>query len=278
MTFFHWPPDPNNDWRQLYFLSSNGTPWYNSQATNTSQTSTSSASTPSAYPSNSTLYASNGSLNGPNGNYQINYKAILAWISANCVQQSAGDGRPFPSVLRAANTSLYSYIPTDVPASAYTWANGNQSISWPDSSTRFWKEYIDFVIGVYQDPFNNIQVPGTSTCSYGPDYTAGSSTSGQYVSISGTDATVYINGLSTSTRKSPTAAPAIRQRRPSLSAHRKPRAARPPLPRPPFPAAPSRRSRLPTPAQATLRRRPSPSAAEAARMLPPPRHCKPSPS
>jgi Flp pilus assembly protein TadG len=195
MTFFQWPPDPNNDWRQLYFLSSNGTCWYNSQATNTTQTSTSSSSYPSAYPSNSALFSSSGSLNTPTSNYQINYKAILAWINANCVQQTTGDGRPFPPMLRAANTTLYSYVPTDVPASAYTWSSGNQSISWPDSSTRFWKEYIDFVIGVYIDPTGNIQVPGTSTCSYGPDYTAGSSTSGQYVSISGTDSTVYINGL-----------------------------------------------------------------------------------
>lgn len=196
MTFFQWPPDPNNDWRQLYFLSSNGTPWYNSQATNTSATSTSSTSTPSAYVSNNALFASSGQLNTPTGNYQINYKAILAWISANCVQQTPGDGHPFPPILRAANTSLYSYIPTDVPAAAYTWSNGNQTISWPDSSTRFWKEYIDFVIGVYIDPFNNLQVPGTSTCSYGPDYNAGTGGPGNSaVSISGPDSTIFINGL-----------------------------------------------------------------------------------
>jgi Flp pilus assembly protein TadG len=192
MTFFTWPPDPNNDWRQLYFLSSNGTPWLNSlgQAT---VTSTSNGATATAYPSNSALFASNGSLNSPSGNYQINYKQILAWISANLVQQTAGDGRPFPPILRSSNTVFYSYIPTDVPASAYTWSNGNSGIS--DSSVRFWKEYIDFALGVWSDPFGNIQTPGNPSCSYGPDYTAGFSSAGQNVSISGPDSTIYINGL-----------------------------------------------------------------------------------
>ncbi len=193
MTFFAWPPDPNNDWRQLYFLSSNGTPWFNSLQNNTSATSTSSSSNPSSLPSNSTLFSSSGSLNTPTGNYQINYKAILAWISANCIQQTPGDGRPFPPVLRSSNQVFYSYVPTDIPVANYTWSTLNNTIT--DSSVRFWKEYIDFTLGVWHDPFGNIQVPGTSTCSYGPDFTAGNSTSGSGVSISGTDATVYINGL-----------------------------------------------------------------------------------
>ena len=49
--FFTWPPDPSvnastgasNDWRQLYFLSSTGSPTYNSLASNTAATSTSSS-------------------------------------------------------------------------------------------------------------------------------------------------------------------------------------------------------------------------------------------
>ncbi len=188
MTFFSWPPDPgvnpttgvSSDWRQLYFLNSSGTAWDTS--------TTVGGSNPI---DNTKLFASSGSLNAPTGNYQINYKAILAWISANCVQQTAGDGRPFPPMLRCANTLLYSEIPTDVPASAYTWSNANSGItSSPDPSQRFWKEYIDFVLGVYIDPFGNIQVPGTSTCSYGPDFAAGTST----VNISGPDSTIYISG------------------------------------------------------------------------------------
>ena len=71
---------------------------------------------PTAYPNDTAIFASNGLLNNPTGNYQINYKAILAWIRANCVQQTPGDGRPFPTQLRAANTLFYSSIPTDIPS------------------------------------------------------------------------------------------------------------------------------------------------------------------
>ena len=181
MTFYAWPPDPNNDWRQLYFLNSGGTAWDKATAIG------------GVNPvDNTALFASNGALNSPSGNYQINYKAILAWISANCVQQSPGDGKPFPPMLRSSNTLFYSSIPTDVPASAYTWSSANSGIpSSPDPSVRFWKEYIDFVIGVWHDPFGNIQTPGNPACSYGTDFTAGPDT----INITGPDATVYINGL-----------------------------------------------------------------------------------
>ncbi len=185
MTFYAWPPDPNNDWRQLYFLSSSGAPWYNALGKPTSA---------SGYPNNNVLFTGSGVFNSPpTGNYQINYKAILAWINAHCVQQSPGDGRPFPPVLRSSNQIFYSYIPTDVPVSSYTWSTLNNTIT--DPSVRFWKEYIDFVLGVWQDPTGTIQLPGAPTCSYGTDFTAGASSGGSGVSISGVDATVYLNGL-----------------------------------------------------------------------------------
>ncbi len=44
-----------------------------------------------------------------------------------------------------------------------------------NADQRFWKEYIDFAIGVWQDPYGNLQTPGNPTCSYGPDFTCGSS-------------------------------------------------------------------------------------------------------
>ena len=234
MTFFAWPPDPNNDWRQLYFLSSSGTPWYNPLGVNTI-TSTSSSSSASAYPNNTSLFASSGIFNSPpTGNYQINYKAILAWINANCVQQTPGDGRPFPPMLRSSNQLFYSYIPTDVPVGAYTWSNANSTItSSPDPSMRFWKEYIDFVVGVWHDPSGNIQSPGTPSCSYGPDFTAGASTGGSGVSISGPDSTVYLNGL-VDHHQPP--APAIPRRRPSPSAHPPAAHPSPPPGPPPYPA------------------------------------------
>jgi Flp pilus assembly protein TadG len=176
MTFYAWPPDPNNDWRQLYFLNSSGTA-YGTAVSGTTPVN------------NTALFNSSGAFASPSGNYQINYKVILAWINANCVQKAAGDGKPFPPQLRAANTTLYTYVPTDVPASAYTWSKANSLIT--DSSVRFWKEYIDFVLGVWHDPSGNIQTPGNPACSYGPDFTAG----GSGVSISGPDSTIYINGL-----------------------------------------------------------------------------------
>ena len=154
-------------------MSSSGAPWYNALGNPTSA---------SGYPNNNVLFTGSGIFNSPpTGNYQINYKAILAWINANCVQKSPGDGRPFPPVLRSSNQIFYSYIPTDVPVSAYTWSNPNSQIT--DPSVRFWKEYIDYVIGVWQDPTGAIQLPGTPTCSYGTDFTAGASSGGSGVSI-----------------------------------------------------------------------------------------------
>ena len=180
MTFFQWPPDPNNDWRQLYFLDQNG---------NAFSTAVSNGSNPT---DNTAIYSSSGVPNSPTGNFTINYAAILGWIRANCMQQTPGDGRPFPTTLRSSNQVFYTSIPTDVPASGYTWANANSQItSSPDPSARFWKEYIDFVLGVWHDPTGNIQTPGSSTCSYGPDFTAGSAS----VSISGPDSSIYFNGL-----------------------------------------------------------------------------------
>jgi Flp pilus assembly protein TadG len=162
-TFFVWPPEPNNitptagnttafptwgtaatgwDWRKLYFLNSAGTAPVNS---------------------NLQLWNSSGGWLDPAGNYRVNYKAILAWI------KSAPN--PFPSQLRAGKVLYYSAIPNDVPASAYDHTQLNSAITNADQ--RFWKEYIDYVVGVWRDPLGNIQHPGNPACSYGPDFTAG---------------------------------------------------------------------------------------------------------
>ncbi len=160
-TFFMWPPDPNaaNDWRKKFFELPNGNPCNSDLA----------------------LWSNSGHWNNPSGNYIINYKAILNWIV------NTGPN-PFPTQLRAGNILYYSSIPTDVPSSCYTWSNSNTQIT--NASQRFWKEYIDFVVGVWQDPFGNLQAPGNPTCSYGPDFTAGSGSSGTYVSITGPDSAV----------------------------------------------------------------------------------------
>ncbi len=173
-TFFVWPPEPSDikptagnttsfpawgsgttgwDWRKLYFLNSGGT----APVTN-----------------NLSLWNSSGAWLDPPGNYRINYKAILAWIKAS--------PNIFPSQLRAGNILYYSAIPSDVPASAYDHTQSNSAISNADQ--RFWKEYIDYVVGVWRDPLGNIQHPGNPACSYGPDFTAGS---GRTPTITGPD-------------------------------------------------------------------------------------------
>ena len=142
-TFFIWPPQPGTDWRKVYFKLTNGSPLND----------------------DTKLWSSSGAWNNPPNNYQINYAAILNWI------KNIGPN-PFPPQLRAGNILYYSTIPTDVPASAYNPSNPNSQITNADQ--RFWKEYIDYTIGVWLDPNGTIQVPGTPTCSYGPDFTAGS--------------------------------------------------------------------------------------------------------
>jgi Flp pilus assembly protein TadG len=157
-TFFIWPPDPISDWRKTYFLKSYGGSGVNDDRL---------------------LFSSSGVLNTPTGNYVINYKAILNWI------KNVGSN-PFPTQLRAGNILFYASIPTDVPASAYDYSNLNTGISDPDQ--RFWKEYIDFALGVWKDPLGNVQTPGNPACSIGTEFTCGSSSAGTYVSISGPDA------------------------------------------------------------------------------------------
>lgn len=147
-TFFQWPPDPRStqDWRQLYFTDASNKPVVN----------------------NTTLWnASNGSWNYPynsSTNYHINYKAILNWI------KTVGPN-PFPPMLQAGHIVYYSSIPADVPASAYDHSQPNSSIT--DPSQRFWKEYIDYCLGVWRDPYGNVWPPGNTACSYGPDYNWG---------------------------------------------------------------------------------------------------------
>ena len=141
-TFFIWPPDPlaTNDWRQKFFGTKD----------------------------NTKLWDASGNWLTPSGNYTINYKAILAWIKA----PGTGATSVFPSQLRAGHILYYSAIPTDVPAAAYDHTQPNSAITDPDQ--RFWKEYIDYVIGVWRDPFGTIALPGQyPACSYGPDFTWG---------------------------------------------------------------------------------------------------------
>jgi hypothetical protein len=148
-TFFVWPPDPTNDWRVKYFGTND----------------------------NTNLWDGSGNWLDPPGNYTINYKAILAWIKAA--------PNPFPATLRSGNILYYSAIPTDVPAASYDHTVANSTITDPDQ--RFWKEYIDFALGVWRDPTGTVQHPQSPTCSYGPDYTFGT------IQVSAPPGTQYMN-------------------------------------------------------------------------------------
>jgi hypothetical protein len=163
-TFFIWPPDPLSDWREKFFMLPGGSyPTFGGRLND-----------------NTKLYSSGGAFNDPPGNYVINYAAILNWI------KNTGPN-PFPPILRAGNILYYDQIPTDVPASAYDHTQLNSSIT--DPNQRLWKEYIDFTLGVWRDPFGNIQHPANPACSFGGDFTCGSSTSGAGVQITGPSTT-----------------------------------------------------------------------------------------
>ncbi len=110
-TFYYWPPDPKHDWRKTYFTFTSGTA------------------------DNSVLWDSNGNFQAPSSSgYQINYTAILNFI------KSVGPS-VFPSTMFSGRIQYYTSIPTSINTS-----------TWPptDLNQRFWKDYIDYVLGVMQ--------------------------------------------------------------------------------------------------------------------------------
>lgn len=107
----------------------------------------------------------NGTMRAPSSStYLINYAAILDWIK-NC------GTNPFPNQLRAGGILYYDAIPTTIDTSVLRPTNPNQ---------RFWKEYIDEVLGLNQtggsgsNPTYSIT---TSNSGYGADFTWGASAS-----------------------------------------------------------------------------------------------------
>ena len=113
-TFFQWPPDPINDWRKLYFTY---------------------PGTTTPMDDNSRLWDSSGNWMTPGpSTYGINYAAILNWL------QNIGPN-PFPSTLQSGRIVYYTTIPATIDTS-----------SWPpsDLNQRFWKDYIDYALGLIQ--------------------------------------------------------------------------------------------------------------------------------
>ena len=154
-TFFIWPPDPRGaddtkvasnaahhadngakDWRQRFFIMDR----YNYG---------------SSYDKwlhhNNVLWQSNGRPRNPQYSshrvtnddgtwtYRINYAAILKWLDT--------DPKPFPPRLRAGKIVYYDAFPdyTDTTLNSRWWSTDPDDLS--DKNERFWKGYIDFVLG-----------------------------------------------------------------------------------------------------------------------------------
>jgi hypothetical protein len=134
------------DWRARFFKTTSGAPLMD----------------------DSLLYTSTGSWRTPSsGTYLINYDAILDWI------KNSGPN-PFPNQLRAGGIVYYTAIPSTINVGTFP---------PPDPNQRFWKEYIDEVLGVQQTggsgsspTYNNV----VGYSGYGPDFAWGTAaTSGQ---------------------------------------------------------------------------------------------------
>jgi Flp pilus assembly protein TadG len=130
-TFFTWPPDPNpaRDWRQVFL--------------NNTTKAVSVGGSNKTLADNTKLWDSSGNWKSPqSGGYSINYSAILNWI------KNVGPN-PFPSQLRSGRIVYYTSIPSTIDTS---------SLPPTDLNQRFWKDYIDFVLGLVQQDSTNWEV------------------------------------------------------------------------------------------------------------------------
>jgi len=136
-SFFIWPPDPRPayDWRAVYFNYGSGL-------------------VPADY--NSKLWNTSGVWQAPSSStYTIDYAAILNFI------KNVGPN-PFPSRLQSGRILYYDQIPSSI-SSTYPPSNMNE---------RFWKDYIDYVLGVVQTGSSSYTAI-TGYTGYGTDYAFG---------------------------------------------------------------------------------------------------------
>lgn len=181
-TFFIWPPDPrgvslgkedanvaanqaNNgakDWRQRFFIKRNVSTsklyWLdqNSILWPTSSSTSFNTRTPSHSSGQVTVTES-----GVNVTYdlKINYAAILEWLTNQ-------NPKPFPSRLRAGRIKYYDALPNyaDTTLNNRWWTTASSSLALNE---RFWKGYIDFVLGVRETGAgtysNTTSSPGSGT-------------------------------------------------------------------------------------------------------------------
>lgn len=143
-TFYIWPPNPIDDWRKNYFTYPGST-------------------TP--MDDNSLLWdSSTGSWMAPGATYSVNYAAILNFI------KNVGPN-PFPPSLQSGRIVYYTAIPSTIDTSSDPPTDLNQ---------RFWKDYIDYVLGAcdlgggFYLPINTPDFWGLT--GYGNDFTWGTPT------------------------------------------------------------------------------------------------------
>jgi hypothetical protein len=144
---------PKADWRKKFFFKSDGV-------------------TPAD--DNSGLWDGDGDWRSPivsgSAGYKINYQAILKWLFTE-------GPNPFPPRLRGGRIVYYDVVPDHND-------NGLNSRWWntfplTDYNERFWKEYIDYALGLRQTGSNTWDVPSTPNpniaryCGYGDDFTWG---------------------------------------------------------------------------------------------------------
>lgn len=132
-----WNDSYPRDWRQRFFVavntSNNNTPGviqHNKILWNTSAPY-------KKTPGTTTSVTENGS--SVNYTFRINYAAILYWLAKQ-------DPKPFPTTMQAGRIRYYTTMPdgTDNSLNNRWWTTANSSLP---NDERFWKEYIDFVLG-----------------------------------------------------------------------------------------------------------------------------------
>jgi Flp pilus assembly protein TadG len=137
-TFYMWPPDPRwsaalpslqLDWRKKFFTTGTG-------------------GTGSRVDDNARLWSSTGFWQ-PSGSttYYIDYNAVIQWIKSG--------PQVFPPNLRSGRVLYYSSIPDSIPDTGGT------------DDQRFWRAYIDYVIGAGTATVQKRTLYGRETAGWG---------------------------------------------------------------------------------------------------------------
>jgi hypothetical protein len=137
-TFYIWPPDPRYhptntalqlDWRQKFFSTLQG-------------------GLGTRINDNSKLWNSSGVWQPSSSTtYYVDYTAVINWLTSG--------PQVFPPNLRSGRVLYYSSIPTTIPATGGT------------DDQRFWRAYIDYVIGSGSSTVQKSTLYGTETSGWG---------------------------------------------------------------------------------------------------------------